>query len=161
MPYSQPAAECWPLGRLLQHLLATHHPALCATIAYVVEVSHEDNPMKELADLIARHSDSDGRIQWPHDAGEQQRLALALYGCELISSFDYWVSSILKLLDGTDAIDTYSKHSLMYKKYAPLKEGLAAINPVHHLSIREALFMLASGILFSSHVTLDQAIPGH
>jgi hypothetical protein len=149
------------LGRQLQRLFSQRHYVLRDTIASIVKISHETSPMKELIAMIARHSDSNGHILWPNDTSAQQQLALALYGCELISSFDYWISSMLKLLEGTDSIEMYSKHTLIYKKYMPLKEGLAAINPIHHLSIRQALFDLASGILFSSHVALDQALPGY
>jgi hypothetical protein len=117
--------------------------------------------MKELVDLVARHTDSDGYTWWPDDAHARQQLALALYGLEVVSSLDYWISTILKLLDGTDTIDTPGKHHLLYQKYVPMKEGLARINPAHRDSIRAALLTLASGILFSSHVALDQGIPGH
>lgn len=108
-------------------------------------------------DIYTRYVREDNEITWPQDGQERVRLARALYGKQLIGTFDYWFSHALDLIENAEPAKPFPRKNEAYKKDAYFRNRLSTLSAEQKQVVRHLIRTTAYGVLFGVLVDIDQS----
>ena len=65
-------------------------------------------------DIYAKYVSDQGEISWPENGQERALLARALYGKQLISTFDYWFGHAIDLIENPRPSKSFPRKNEAY-----------------------------------------------
>ena len=111
-------------------------------------------------DIYNQYVRKDDSVEWPDDPHEQALIARARHGREIIANFDFWIKQAVDFLDRSDSQKPFPRKNVPYLIDKYYRERLKTLNTDQKRAVRNLLIMMASGILFSDLVALDQTPDG-
>jgi hypothetical protein len=106
---------------------------------------------------FSKYVRDDRDISWPDSSKERMQLARALYGKQLIHTFDYWLKHAIDLLENsTPSEEPIRRTSKLYRQEKYFRDRLATLSPEQRQTVRHLILTLAHGLLFGSLVDIDQ-----
>ncbi len=96
-------------------------------------------------------------VAWPDSAEEQMQLARALYGKQLIHTFDYWIKYVIDLLENpAPSEELIRQTSALSRQEKYFRSKLATLSPEQRQTVRHLILTIAHGLMFGSLVDIDQ-----
>src|SRR5262249_20684230 len=111
-------------------------------------------------DIYAKYVSDKGEISWPENGQERALLARALYGKQLISTFDYWFGHAIDLIENPRPSKSFPRKNEAYKKDKYFRGGLSTLSVEQKQVVRDLVRTIAHGVLFGALVDLDQSYYG-
>jgi hypothetical protein len=108
-------------------------------------------------DIYEKYVSDKGEIDWPEDSKERELLARALYGKELISTFDYWFSHAVDLIENPRPSKSFPRKNDAYKQDKYIRDGFSTLSLEQKQVVRDLVRRIVHGVLFGVLVDLDQS----
>lgn len=119
----------------------------------------EDRPALA-RNVYTKYVSDEGEIVWPEDSQERVLFARVLYGKQLISTFDYWFSRAVDLIENPAPPKPFQRKNEAYKEDKYFRDRFSTLSAEQKQVVRHLVRTIAHGILFGVLVDLDQSYYG-
>ena len=108
------------------------------------------------AEIYAKYVDADSNVTWPEDPREKTLLARAIFGKWLIGKFDSLIDEGFDFIENPAPNRTYSRRNMVAKRDEYFRAGFKNLSAEQKAVVKQLMFEMIEGTLFSTLVTLDQ-----
>ncbi len=108
-------------------------------------------------DIYTNYVSDEGEIAWPVDSQECALLARVLYGKQLISTFDYWFSRAIDLIENSGPPTPFPRKNEAYKEDKYFRDKLSTLSVEQKQVVRNLVRTITHGVLFGVLADFDQS----